>query len=86
MYDRSEPFNQINRSSIQDQNGNKYSFASVLKDGRKTWRCNKRKSKCKCRAYVQTQGDLIIRQIYEHSHESPGGLNHLEYHHVLSQF
>ena len=75
MFERSEPFNQINRSSIQEQNGNKYSFASVLKDGRKTWRCNKRKSKCKCRAYVQTLGDLIVRQIYEHSHI-------IEYHNV----
>ena len=74
MIDRSDPFTQLKSNSIEDQNGYKFSFDRLLKNGDKTWRCAKRRSKCKCQAYVKTRENLIILQYYKHNHH-PYGTN-----------
>lgn len=74
LIDRSDPFTQLKSNSIEDQNGYKFSFDRLLKNGDKTWRCAKRRSKCKCQAYVKTRENLIILQYYKHNHH-PYGAN-----------
>ena len=74
LIDRSDPFTQLKSNSIEDQNGYKFSFDRLLKNGDKTWRCAKRRSKCKCQAYVKTRENLIILQYYKHNHH-PYGTN-----------
>ena len=78
LIDRSDPFTQLKSNSIEDQNGYKFSFDRILKNGDKTWRCAKRRSKCKCQAYVKTRENLIILQYYKHNHH-PYGTNSLKF-------
>ena len=53
---------------IRDSKGFVYSFNGKTKDGNVTWRCNKRRTECKCKSYVRTQDQFIICHFYEHNH------------------
>ena len=51
---------------IQDSQGFTYAFARKNQDCL-TWRCSKQ-YRAKCRAYIHTSGDYIIRKVKEHNH------------------
>jgi len=51
---------------IQDSQGFTYAFSRKNQD-HLTWRCSKQ-YRNKCKAYVHTSGEFIIRKVKEHNH------------------
>ena len=51
-----------------DDLGYTYSNAQVRENGNVRWRCSKKSSKEKCRAYVTTEGSWIVNEIHPHNH------------------
>ena len=54
---------------LRDDRGFTYSYSkTAYNGGTHRWRCSKKSSKAKCRAYVMVQEDRIVREPYEHNH------------------
>jgi hypothetical protein len=52
---------------IIDENGYSYNHNYTMKNGNKTWRCCKKKSK-ECKAYIVTENGWIKERINYHNH------------------
>jgi len=53
---------------LVDEFGYTFSNAQPLLYGNVRWRCSKKSSKEKCRAYITTEGSWIVNEIHPHNH------------------
>ena len=51
-----------------DDLGYTYSNAQVRENGNVRWRCSKKSSKEKCKAFAVTSDQFLIQEGYQHSH------------------
>ena len=60
--------NSRNVQLLVDELGYTFSNAHVLKDNNVRWRCSRKSSKEKCRAYAITNNQWLIRDGHAHNH------------------